>query len=144
MDQFLRNFYQSAPIKNNYSKEEKQCFFTDFSPRWESLDSGNTDVLKELLKSYDWIRISIFGDKADEQAWLIAQHADREPEFQKLVLGRLETLYPLKETKPSHYAYLIDRIAASWNDETKRKPQRFGTQGICKGSGDCIVTADKF
>lgn len=136
IDQYLRSFQQITPIKNSYSEEERKCFFTEFSPRWESLDSGNTNVLKELLNNHDWIRISLFGDKADDQAWLIAQHADREPEFQKLVLGRLEKLYPLKETKPSHYAYLFDRVAASWNDETKRKPQRFGTQGMCKGPDD--------
>jgi hypothetical protein len=136
VDQYMRNFIQNIPIRNGYSGEEKSCFFTLFSPRWSSLDSGNTDVLKALLKTYDWIRISSFGEEADAQAWLIAQHADREPEFQKMVLGRLETLYPQKETNPRNFAYLFDRVAASWNDETRRKPQRFGTQGMCKGLGD--------
>ena len=133
IDQYLRNFVSNRPVENKYSEDEKQCFFTEFSPRWSSLDSGNTDVLKDFLKIYDWIRISTFGEEADARAWVIAQHADLDPEFQKLVLGRLESLYLQKETNPRNYAYLFDRVAASWNDETKRRPQRFGTQGMCIG-----------
>jgi len=47
----------------------------------------------------------------------------------------LEKLYLSKETSPSNYAYLFDRVAASWSDESKRTLQRYGTQGSCTGPG---------
>jgi hypothetical protein len=36
---------------------------------------------------------------------------------------------------PANCAYLSDRIAASYNDPSKRKFQRYGTQGACTGPG---------
>lgn len=47
----------------------------------------------------------------------------------------LSKLYKSKETNPANYAYLWDRVASSFNDITKRKPQRYGTQGQCVGPG---------
>lgn len=39
------------------------------------------------------------------------------------------------KTDPRNYAYMFDRVAASWNDPTKRNLQRYGTQGTCVGPG---------
>lgn len=132
IDQFTRRHW-SIPEQRAYSIDERKCFKDLFYPRNYSVDVSNTIELKEILEKYDWISISRFGEKADQHAWLIVQHADQDSEFQKLILKKLETLYPLKETDPSNYAFLFDRIAASWNDESKRVPQRYGTQGQCVG-----------
>lgn len=95
----------------------------------------NTTDLKELLKIYDWFKITEFGKKTDIQAWLIVQHADQDHEFQENILKILEQLYPVYETSPSNYAYLHDRVASSFNDPSEMKPQRYGTQGHCAGPG---------
>ena len=109
--------------------EQERSFFKDFFPRWQAVDRQCTAQLKELLRSREWIVISEFGEEADSNAWLIAQHADLDPEFQKQVLSVLERLYPVGETKPGNYAYLFDRVAVSHYDENQRRPQRYGTQG---------------
>ncbi len=132
IDQYMRNYW-NTPFKQKYNEAETQYFNEHFYPKHAGLDSENTKELKELLKIYDWFKISEFGVKADNQAWLIVQHADLEIQFQKDVLLILEKLYPLKETKPSNYAYLYDRVACSSNDPTQQKLQRYGTQGKCVG-----------
>lgn len=132
VDQYMRSFWDT-PFKNTYSTEEKNEFQKQFSPKSDEVDNRNTTDLKELLKQYEWFKISDFGVVADNQAWIIVQHADRDPAFQKQVLPILENLWPLGETKPANYAYLYDRVASSFSDPTKMVPQRYGTQGRCVG-----------
>lgn len=135
IDQYMRKS-TGIPFQHSYSDNETKCFQEEFAPRFKTIDAANTSYLKSLLTIYQWIKISEFGEEADNQAWLIVQHADEDPAFQKSILVILEKLWPLKETKPSNYAYLYDRVAASWSDETKRAPQRYGTQGMCKAPSD--------
>jgi hypothetical protein len=126
-DQFARKLMIQPQANTEYVQQLMQ--------RLLALDRQNTDDLKELLKKYSWFTISQFGKKADGNAWLLVQHADHDPEFQQEVLAKLEKLYPAGETRPANYAYLYDRLAASWHDPTKRRLQRFGTQGQCTGPG---------
>lgn len=131
MDQFMRRF--DDVVKNHqYTPEEKEYFDREFFlKRFHELDRRNTSDIKELLQIYPWFRISVFGEKTDNRAWNLVQHADLDPEFQKNVLVRLEMHYPRGETRPANYAYLYDRVAASWYDPAKRTLQRYGTQGDC-------------
>jgi hypothetical protein len=95
-----------------------------------AVDAANTAWLKADLAKHGWYRISTAGEQADRQAWLLVQHADRDPAFQRQVLGMLEGLLPAKETSPRNYAYLYDRVASG-----EKRPQRYGTQGRCTGPG---------
>lgn len=133
-DQYMRSQWK-LPFDHKYTKAESDYFHEQFLPRNNSIDSKDKADLKDLLKIYDWFRISIFGKDADGQAWVIVQHADLDPNFQKEVLKILEPLYPIGETSPANYAYLYDRVAASWNDTSKQTLQRYGTQGSCTGPG---------
>lgn len=134
VDQYMRSYVQ-IPFQHGYTAEEQTYFWSQFSDRFKDVDSADTADLKDLLKIYNWFRISMFGAQADSQAWLIVQHADQDVPFQKQVLSILEKLYPLGETKPANYAYLYDRVAGSWQDPTKRTLQRYGTQGQCVEPG---------
>lgn len=134
VDQYMRNFW-NTPINSSYTLEEKTEFNKQFSLLSARVDSENTSDLKELLKIYNWFKISEFDSKTDNDAWLLVQHADQDQEFQKNILKILEILWPVKETNPSNYAYLYDRVASSFGDPSKRKPQRYGTQGRCVGPG---------
>lgn len=129
VDQFLRHQIEDVQIRG-YSEEETQQFWAEFSKRWESIDSQNREDLKNLLTLYDWFKISEFGPEADQAAWLLVQHADRDVDFQKRVLQILDKLLPSGETSGSNFAYLYDRVAVAEN-----RPQRFGTQGRCVGPG---------
>jgi hypothetical protein len=134
MDQYMRKF-MSAPHDRKFTHEEQREYLEQLVTRALTLDRQNTADLKELLKIYPWFTISEFGKKADGNAWLLVQHADHDPEFQREILAKLEKLYPTGETRPANYAYLYDRLAASWHDPTKRRLQRFGTQGQCTAPG---------
>lgn len=91
-----------------------------------NIDGDNTAWLKADIAANGWYRISSTGAASDNAAWLLSQHADRNPEFQREVLAILEPLVALKETSPSSYAYLTDRVAVN-----EQRPQRYGTQGNC-------------
>lgn len=132
IDQYVRAF-SDTPFINNYSPEEKSEFHKQFGLKFYEVDNRNTSDLKELLKRYEWFKISEFGIVADNQAWIIVQHADIDPAFQKQILTILEKLWLLGETKPANYAYLYDRVASSFSDPSKMVPQRYGTQGRCVG-----------
>jgi hypothetical protein len=130
VDQYMRN-YTSTPYTQNYSVKEKAYFEAEFASRFESIDVDNTKELKKLLKVYRWFTISAFGMKADNEAWLLVQHADTNLKFQKSILKVLKELYPLSETNKSNYAYLYDRVKAIGEGQ----PQLYGTQGMCVGTG---------
>ncbi|HVK61890.1 MAG TPA: DUF6624 domain-containing protein [Bdellovibrionales bacterium] len=135
VDQYIRNLVTTIH-ERSYTDAEKQCAMDEFVSLMIAIDLRDTADMKTLLTKYDWIRISLFGEVADNQAWLIVQHADQDPDFQQSVLKTLENLWPLRETSSQNYAYLFDRVAASWNDLTKRRLQRYGTQGQCTTPGN--------
>lgn len=92
----------------------------------EKVDLFNTEYLKAILEVHGWITISKFGKESDNLAWLLVQHADHDPEFQRRWLLQLQQLYPCGETDKKHYAYLYDRIALK--SEAFGLKQRYGTQ----------------
>ena len=135
VDQAVRNAVLDA-LQQNYPADELQCAKNEIVSRMASVDAQDTTDMKQILEIYGWLKISEFGSDADTRAWLIIQHADHDPEFQKSVLVILEKLWRVGETNPQNFAYLFDRVASSWNDPTKRVPQRYGTQGSCATAGD--------
>lgn len=94
------------------------------------VDEQNTVWLKNQIQISGWFTISKYGEKADNAAWLITQHADRDPAFQQYTLRVLEPLIARKESNPINYAYLFDRIAVN-----NKRPQLYGTQGRCTSAG---------
>ena len=132
VDQYMRH-YSDTPFNHQYSDAEKTAWKFQFGLRFSAVDQADTADLKSLLNIYSWFTISRFGAQTDFNAWLLVQHADLDPAFQKQVLKILEQLYPVGETSPKDYAYLYDRVAASWGAPTLRVLQRYGTQGTCTG-----------
>lgn len=92
----------------------------------DAVDVRNTARLKAIVAEYGWPTKSMVGEDGAFAAWLLAQHADRDPEFQRSVLSMMEKLLPQGEANATHYAYLYDRT---------HSPQRYGTQGACVGPG---------
>ncbi len=133
-DQYMRK-QKNIPFEHEYTSAEKEYFSKEFQTRFKQIDKENTEDLKKLLNIYSWFVISKFGEEADNNAWIIVQHADEQPDFQKQVLVVLEKLYKDNETSGRNYAYLFDRVAASFSDPKQRKLQRYGTQGSCVGPG---------
>jgi hypothetical protein len=94
-----------------------------------TIDCENTAWLRTQMQQIGWFDIPTYGTDADHDAWLLVQHADRTPDFQRTTLAQLEALPP-GSTNRKNLAYLWDRIASS-----EGRPQRYGTQGHCVGPG---------
>ena len=89
-----------------------------------AVDQAHTARLKEIVQLYGWPTNSLVGKDGANAAWLLAQHADLDPSFQREVLRMMGPLVASGEAEASKYAYLWDRT---------NSPQRFGTQGRCVG-----------
>ena len=130
LDQFSRKAW-SLPHEHGYSgTDAEKAFIAAFQPRQKRVDDTNLRTFKRLLDHWGWFDRRVWENDADQQAWLLTQHADDDLPFQKRVLSLLEPLVPSGGTDPSNFAYLWDRVAV--NDH---HPQRFGTQGFCTGPG---------
>lgn len=87
------------------------------------LDGVHTQLLRELLEDWDWIDAHRFGPRIASHAWVLAQHADANPDFQQEVLERMRPYLEDGGVRPRDYAYLFDRVAVN-----QGRPQRYGTQ----------------
>ena len=94
--------------------------------RIEAIDCANTAWLKAQMVKIGWFTIPKYGADADDAAWHLVQHADREPSFQRETLVKLQALSP-GDTSGKRLGYLFDRVARA-----EGRLQKFGTQGQCK------------
>ena len=90
---------------------------------WDSsVDDSNTKSLKDIISKYGWPTISSVGVEASQAAWLIAQHADHDIDFQAQCLEMMRQLEP-QDVSPTNRAYLEDRVRVN-----QGKAQIYGTQ----------------
>ena len=90
-------------------------------------DHENTIRLKAILTDRDWLDDSIDGEGAQSDGWLMIQHADRDPDFQRMMLARLEKYLDTTRLERATSALLWDRVA--WKDN---RAQRYGSQVTCE------------
>ena len=74
------------------------------------IDAQNTDRLRQILAEHGWPGQSLVGEQGAHDAWLIAQHADDDPAFQRQALELLAEAVAHGEAKPRDLAYLTDRL----------------------------------
>jgi uncharacterized protein DUF6624 len=95
-------------------------------PEWEtaaSVDADNLAWLKETVAEVGWPGRSLVGEDGAHAAWLLAQHADRDPAFQRRCLDLLTQAVAGREASPAELAYLTDRVLLA-----EGKAQEYGTQ----------------
>jgi hypothetical protein len=88
-----------------------------------AIDEDNTAWLKELVRRQGWPGRSLVGEEAAHAAWLLVQHADHDPAFQRECLDLLEKAVQRRDASASDWAYLTDRVLRA-----EGRPQRYGTQ----------------
>ncbi len=91
-----------------------------------AVDQENYEWFKPLVEKHGWLGKTAVGKDGAFAAWLLVQHFDRHPEFQKSCLALMEKM-PLGEVSPSNLAYLTDRVLRA-----DGKPIRYGTQVMQK------------
>ena len=95
----------------------------EVAEEWRRVDTGNTRWLADLVATRGWPGRTLAGPDGAEAAWLLAQHADLDPELQRTFLEALRGAVADGEASPANLAYLEDRVRVA--DE---RPQLYGTQ----------------
>ncbi|MBD8658511.1 hypothetical protein IFT68_23130 [Oxalobacteraceae sp. CFBP 13730] len=117
-------------VKITRSRDELAIGDLSLENTLKSVRKKNSQVLDRILDECGWPVKNKYGDAANTAAWLVAQHADEEPEFQSKVLNILLPLVKKDEFSAIRYAYLQDRY------ELKRSgKQIYGTQLMVDSDG---------
>lgn len=105
---------------------ERDQFIRTESALDDSVDKENTLKLKAIIEKIGWPGISKVGRLGASSAWLLAQHADLDVEFQEKCLKLMEE--NKNDVDNRNIAYLTDRVRVN-----KGMNQLYGTQ--FRGSG---------
>jgi len=89
----------------------------------EVIDQANTERMRRIVDELGWPTISAYGEKTAHDAWLLVQHADAQPDFQRRCLELMAPLLDKDEVRKDDYAYLTDRVLLA-----EGNPQIYGTQ----------------
>jgi uncharacterized protein (DUF952 family) len=105
-----------------------------YDPAMEAVHRRNAERLRDILAEHGWPGRAVAGDDGAAAAWLVAQHAIGEPDFQRRVLPLLEQAALRSDIPLWQPAYLIDRIRMfeGW-------PQVYGTQMAPDVNGEMVV-----
>ncbi|MEM7261401.1 MAG: DUF6624 domain-containing protein [Planctomycetota bacterium] len=95
----------------------------EFGKRWHAIDADNTAWIRGVLELHGWPPRSRIGEEASSATFLLVQHADAQPEFQREALALLSRAVEADEASPKNLAYLTDRVRVAAGD-----PQVYGTQ----------------
>lgn len=97
-------------------------------------DRANTARMREIVNEYGWPTHDLVGRGPSNNAWLIVQHADRNPLFQAKCLPLLKEAVDNGQADPSNYAYLYDRVQVSKGEKQLYATQSSSNNGLYEGS----------
>lgn len=104
-------------------KEDQEMRKTDPSIEvYNAADEKHTEVMKILVSTLNWPRLSEVGEDGMLAAWILVQHADHDVAFQRRCLTMMEAL-PTYEVELWQIAYLTDRVLLNEGEK-----QIYGTQ----------------
>ena len=98
----------------------------------ERADADNLPWIRQVITEHGWPGRSDVGDDGAQAAWLLVQHADADPAFQRDCLGLLTAAVGQGEARRSHLALLTDRVLVA-----EGQPQEYGTQ-LRYRAGECV------
>jgi hypothetical protein len=87
------------------------------------IDRRNTARMKEIVNQHGWPGNALVGADGANAAWLLVQHADQDPGFQKQCLALMEKAIKQGQASAGDWAYLTDRVRIA-----EKKNQLYGTQ----------------
>jgi len=93
----------------------------------KAADEENLPWLKQVVADVGWPGTSLVGAAGAHDAWLLVQHADGDPAFQRQCLELLTAAAGHGEASWREVAYLTDRVLLA-----EGKPQEFGTQATAR------------
>lgn len=87
------------------------------------IDWDNTTWMIQVIEKHGWPGRAMVGRNGAQAAFLLVQHADRDPAFQRRCLDLLTEAYEKGDASADQVAYLTDRVLLA-----EGKPQVYGTQ----------------
>jgi hypothetical protein len=124
MDEELRAELLRRMEQDQEARRDRGC-------DWElvaAVDAENLPWLKGVITERGWPVASLVGADGAEAAWLLAQHADADPVFQRHCLGLLAAAVEAGEATRRNLAYLTDRVLLA-----EGQAQVYGTQMTRRG-----------
>jgi hypothetical protein len=103
---------------------EQKVELEKLSSAMDKADSENTAWLKTIVANRGWPGGILVGKDGALAAWLLVQHADADPKFQRTCLDLMVKL-PKDEVAQGNVAYLTDRVLLA-----EGKKQLYGTQFV--------------
>jgi len=102
--------------------------YKDYSPeQWngfkDSVFSSNKGRVEKMFGKFGFLGFKQVGKDGAGDFYLLVQHADKYPQFQKKVLAEMSKAVRKGDANPNNYAYLYDRVKVSAGEK-----QLFGTQ----------------
>jgi hypothetical protein len=89
------------------------------------VDVENTGRLRQIVKTYGWPTYDLVGKQGADWAWLLVQHSDHAPAFQRECLDLMTPLLAKRQVTKQNYAYLTDRVLLA-----EGKKQLYATQFV--------------
>lgn len=129
-DQKLRNKWVAMHRKGKTDTDK----FRELTDQAIASDRANTARMREIVAEHGWPTHDLVGRGPSNNAWLIVQHADRNPLFQAKCLPLLKSAVDNGQADPSNYAYLYDRVRVSRGEKQLYATQSWSNNGLIKGS----------
>ncbi|WP_394749680.1 DUF6624 domain-containing protein [Spongiimicrobium salis] len=126
-DQVFRSIYKEAENKLGKDSAAMEYF-------WEVVEQQDKLLEQEvtaILDQYGWLGISQVGRRANTTLWAVLQHGSVASKEKYAPLLKASVLK--KESRPAHYARLIDRMLIN-----SKRPQEYGTQYEYDKEGNAI------
>ncbi|MUP44692.1 hypothetical protein E0K83_02905 [Gramella sp. BOM4] len=79
--------------------------------------------LEEIFDEHGFVGFDLAGREGSQNFWLMVQHSDHKPEFQKEVLKKMKIEVDKDNAIPSNYGLLLDRVKINSGEK-----QVYGTQ----------------
>jgi hypothetical protein len=89
----------------------------------DSVFTTNQKRIKEIFNQYGFVGVDLAGKEGTNNFWLLVQHSDHTPEFQKEVLVKMKLEVEKGNAEPGNYGLLVDRVRINSGQK-----QVYGTQ----------------
>lgn len=89
----------------------------------DSVFTTHQKILKQIFDKHGFVGIDLAGEEGSYNFWLMVQHCDHNPDFQKEVLEKMKIEVVNNNADSSNYAFLVDRVNINTG-----KAQIYGTQ----------------
>lgn len=124
----MRDADQTIRQTRDHQETRNPSALPQLNRRLSEVEAKNLTRFKGIVAKIGWPGVSAVGQEAANAAWHLAQHADKDPFFQRKCLDLMKAAVRKGEASSTDLAFLTDRVLVNAG-----KPQLYGTQYVLKG-----------